>query len=857
MRLVGLTAQEARERLEEYGPNALEERRRASRLGRLLAQVRNPLIVILVIAGIVTAALGDWIDSGVILAVVVINTVIGWVQEDRAQRALESVRELLVTTATVIRDGHHEIVEAREVVPGDLVVLEAGDRVPADLALRRSHALRLEESILTGESIPVEKSRDGDAQVYAGTLVVSGSATGEVTATGRQARMGRIGTMVEEADSLTTPLTRRLDRFAWQITAVIVAIGALAWIFAVLVQGTDPLEAILAVIGLAVAAIPEGLPAIISIVLAIGTRTMARERAIVRRLTSVETLGSVTVICTDKTGTLTRNEMTVVSVLLPDRDLDVTGVGYAPEGRLTDGGDEPDERSLDEARRVAIAGVLCNDAELLERDGVWSVTGDPMEGALLCLAEKIGIDVEQQVEDWDLLDEIPFDPRNRYMATLRRHRDGAVRLFVKGAPEVVARLCGTPAWQQRVESSAGEGRRVLALAQADCDSGLTRISTESLDGDLTGRLRLIGMTALVDPPRAEAAQAIAQCRAAGIRVIMVTGDHAVTAAAIGQALGLDAGRAIDGSQIEHGSADEIRRLVGGCDVIARASPEMKMRLIEVLQSDGDSVAMTGDGVNDAPALTRADIGVAMGRRGTDAARGSADLILTDDNFATITAAVREGRTVYDNIVKALQFILPTNGGEGGLILLALGLGLVLPVTVAQILWVNLVTTVTLALAFAFEPAESGVMSRPPRPSGEGILTRRAVLRIVFVSVLIVGVTLLVFELSLARFDSVEGARTAAVTMIVLAEIVYLFNVRRLTRSSLAWRVLVGNRVAVAAVGLLLVLQLGFVYLPFMNATFATVPLDPLTWLLIIGLALCVFGAVEVEKAIGRRRRERV
>lgn len=857
MRLVGLTAQEARGRLDEFGPNALEERRRTSRLSRLLVQVRNPLIVILIMAGIVTAALGDWVDSSVILAVVVINTVIGWVQENRAQRALESVRELLVTSATVIRDGHHEIVDAREVVPGDLVVLEAGDRVPADLALRRSHALRLEESILTGESMPVEKSREGDAQVYAGTTVVSGIATGEVTATGRQARMGRIGTMVEDADSLTTPLTRRLDRFSWQITVVIVAIGAGAWIFAVVVQGTDSLEAFFAVIGLAVAAIPEGLPAIISIVLAIGTRALAREHAIVRRLTSVETLGSVSVICTDKTGTLTRNEMTVVSVLLPGCDLEVTGVGYAPEGRLTQSGDEPDERSRDEARQVAITGVLCADAGLVERDGVWSVTGDPMEGALLCLAEKIGIDVEQQVEDWDLLDEIPFDPRNRYMATLRRHSDGGVRLFVKGAPEVVAAMCGVRTWEERVERSAREGRRVLALAQADCDGELRRICRESLEGDLTGRLRLIGMTALVDPPRAEAAEAIEQCREAGIRVIMVTGDHAATAAAIGRALGLVADHAIDGSLIEHGRDDEVRRLIGDCEVIARASPEMKMRLVAVLQAEGDSVAMTGDGVNDAPALARADIGVAMGRRGTDAARDSSDLVLTDDNFATITAAVREGRTVYDNIVKALQFILPTNGGEGGLILLALGLGLALPVTVAQILWVNLVTTVTLALALAFEPAESGVMSRPPRPSGQGILTRRSVLRIVFVSVLIVGVTLLVFEVSLARFDSVETARTAAVTMIVLAEIVYLFNVRRLTRSSLSWRVLIGNRIAMGAVVLLLVLQVGFVYLPLMNATFGTVPLDVITWWMIIGLALVIFLAVEAEKALERRRRERV
>lgn len=846
-----MTAAEAKELLRKFGPNSLTESRRPSALRRLAFQFRNPLIVVLIIAGVVTVSIANYLDSGVIFAVVIINALIGWIQEGRAQQALDAVRALLVATATVIRDGHREVIDAADIVPGDLVVLAAGDRVPADIELQRAHALRIEESVLTGESVPVNKSVDGDAQAFAGTLVVSGSGSGAVCATGASTRMGQIGSLIQESESLETPLTKLLGRFSWQISAVIIAVGAVAWGFAVYIREYPPIDAFLAVIGLAVAAIPEGLPAIISIVLAVGTRTMARQRVIVRRLPAVETLGSVGVICTDKTGTLTRNEMTVVGLLLPGEDLDVSGVGYTTDGVITRDGQPLSEESRSQVIDLVTVGVLCNDARLTEQDGTWSIIGDPTEGALLPLAYKANVDVEQVIDEWELIDEVPFDPRFRYMATLRRHVDGRVRVFCKGAPEVIMEIAGESGsdWRDRMHSAALEGQRVLAVAHAELPEQSRKITMD----ELSGRLQIVGMVTLLDPPRPEAREAIRECQQAGIRVIMITGDHEVTAAAIARSLGLSGGESISGANIEQATDEELGVLLERSDVIARASPEAKMRVIDSLQQRGESVAMTGDGVNDAPALRRADIGVAMGLRGTEAARDSSDVILTDDNFATIAAAVRQGRIVYDNIVKSLQFILPTNAGQAALILIALALGITLPVTVGQILWVNLVTTVTLALALGFEPGESDVMQRAPRPSSSGILTGSMALRIIFVSVLIVGVALLAFEIQLARSGSLEMARTSAVTMIVMAELAYLLNVRRLSASSLTPKVFAGNRIALIAMGVLVALQASFIYLPFMNNAFDTAPLTLDSWTWLVGLAIAFFFIVEGEKAWSRHR----
>jgi magnesium-transporting ATPase (P-type) len=858
----GLTEPEVAARLDRYGPNRLPEVRRRGPWARLAAQFNNPLILVLIVAGVVTALLEHYLDAAVIFGVVVINAVIGFVQEGKAEGALEAVRAMLATRATVLREGQRHEVDATGLVPGDLVLLESGDRVPADLRLIRVHNLRVEESALTGESLPAEKSVEpvdpesgiGDRRclAFSGTLVVYGQARGVVVATGAQTEVGRIGAMVGQAPALSTPLTKRLDQFARQITGFILVVGFAAFLYAYLLGGMDALEAFLAVVGLAVAAIPEGLPAIITIVLAIGTRAMAADRAIVRRLPAVETLGSVTVICSDKTGTLTRNEMTAVRIMLPETELAVTGVGYAPEGGFTDAGQGVDVADRGDVQQLATAALLCNDAALTHDDtGTWSVVGDPTEGALVTLALKAGLDRAEVAAQMPRVDEIPFESENRYMVTLHHDHHGRALVILKGAPERVLAMCGLTGddeWAARIGAAAAAGERVLALARADAAPG-----TEALDGDHLPVFTLLGMVGLLDPPREEAIAAVAQCQSAGIRVVMITGDHAATALAIGHDLGLGGDEALTGDSIEQLDDQQLRLAAASHEVIARASPEHKMRLVAALQADGNYVAMTGDGVNDAPALKAADIGVAMGGRGTDAAREASDLVLTDDNFATIAGAVLRGRVVFDNIKKSLLFILPTNGGEAGLILIALLFGLTMPVTVGQILWVNMVTAVTLALALAFEPAEQGVMAQPPRPPDQPLITRPLGIRIAYVSLLMTVITLVAFEWEVSRGSTVEVARTTAVNVLVVAELLYLFNVRHFTRSALNVGAFTGNRVAVGVSGLLIALQLAFTYLPAMQTVFHTAALGWASWTVIIGLSVAKFLAVEAEKAFWRSR----
>ena len=857
----GLTSAEAAARLDRFGPNRLPEAPRRGPLARLVAQFNNPLILVLLVAGVVTALLEHYLDAAVIFGVVVINAVIGFVQEGKAEGALEAVRAMLATRATVLREGQRHEVDATELVPGDLVLLESGDRVPADLRLVRVHNLRVEESALTGESVPAEKSVEpvgresgiGDrlCVAFSGTLVVYGQARGVVVATGAQTEVGRIGAMVGEAPALSTPLTKRLDQFARQITAFILVVGLAAFLYATLLGGLAALEAFLAVVGLAVAAIPEGLPAIITIVLAIGTRAMAADRAIVRRLPAVETLGSVSVICSDKTGTLTRNEMTAIRIMLPGTELAVSGVGYAPEGGFAESGTDVGVADRGDVQGLAIAALLCNDAALTHEGGTWSVVGDPTEGALVTLGLKTGLDRVELAAQMPRIDEIPFESENRYMATLHHDHHGGAFVIVKGAPERVLAMCGLTGddeWATRIDAAAAAGERVLALARADVPA-----RTEALDADHLPEFTLLGMVGLLDPPREEAIAAVAQCQSAGIRVVMITGDHAATALAIGRDLGLGGDQALTGEDIEALDDEELKLAAASHDVIARASPEHKMRLISALQSDGDYVAMTGDGVNDAPALKAADIGVAMGGRGTDAAREAADIVLTDDNFATIAGAVLRGRVVFDNIKKSLLFILPTNGGEAGLILIALIFGLTMPVTVGQILWVNMVTAVTLALALAFEPAEQGVMAQPPRPPTQALITRPLGIRIAYVSLLMTLITLVAFEWELTRGSTVEVARTTAVNVLVVGELLYLFNVRHFTRSALNLEAFTGNRVAVGVSGILVVLQLAFTYLPVMQQVFHTAPLGWASWAVILCLGVAKFLAVEVEKAFWRSR----
>ncbi|TVO59030.1 cation-translocating P-type ATPase [Denitromonas halophila] len=864
----GLSTAELAERVALYGVNRLAETRPRSAWLRLALQFHNPLIYVLLVAGAMTFALDDYIDAGVILGVVLINAAIGFVQEGKAEKALEAVRAMLASHATVLRDGERHEIDAAELVPGDVVLLESGARVPADLRLIRVKNLRVSEAALTGESVPVDKSTEavdvaaaiGDraCMAYSGTVVSCGQARGVVVATGRATEIGRIGTLVGEVQTLATPLTRRLDQFARQITAFILSVCVLTFAYGYWLREMPMLDIFLAMVGLAVSAIPEGLPAIVTIVLAIGTRVMARNRAIIRRLPAVETLGSVSVICTDKTGTLTRNEMTAVRVMLPGQTLSVSGAGYTPEGGFTcDAGavDSADNAAL---QALADAALLCNDAQLKHGpDGEWQLVGDPTEGALLTLALKAGLDAEALHAASPRVDVIPFESENRFMATLHHDHAGHAYALLKGAPERVLALCVGSAdgegfdaadWQARVDAAANEGQRVLALARCDLPAGTAALSMD----DITARFSLLGLIGLIDPPRESAVEAVAECQRAGLRVKMITGDHAVTAAAIGRQLGLAGGASLTGDAIEALDDAALRERVQDTDVFARASPEHKLRLIAALQAEGALVAMTGDGVNDAPALKAADIGVAMGNKGTDAAREAADLVLTDDNFATIARAVREGRVVFDNIKKSLLFILPTNGGEAGVILLAVFGGLALPVTAGQILWVNLVTTITLALALAFEPGEAGVMQRPPRPPGEPLITRLLAGRIAYVTVLMMAATFAVFEWVLTRGAGLDAARTAAVNMLVVGELVYLFNVRHFTASAFSREILTGNPVAVWMSALLIGFQLVFTYTPPMQQIFHSVALDAATWGVILALGAAKFLAVEAEKAVLRR-----
>ena len=864
----GLSHREAERRLADYGINSLPIQERRGAFLRLVLQFHNPLIYVLMAAGIMTFWLRDYVDTAVIAAVVVVNAIIGFVQEGRAEKALEGVRSMLASRATVLRESERREIDAQLLVPGDIVLLESGMRVPADLRLLNARNLRITEAAITGESEPVQKGTepldantptvDRTCMAYSGTVISSGQAHGLVVGTGIATEIGRIGMLVGEVQALETPLTRRMDQFSRQITLFILATGLATFLYGYFIRRMSTLDTFLAVVGLAVAAIPEGLPAVVTIVLAIGTQIMARNKAIIRRLPAVETLGSVTVICSDKTGTLTKNEMTAVRVMLPTHALEVSGVGYAPEGgfQSQEGTIEPELD--DELQALSRCALLCNDARLKDGgENGWQLVGDPTEGALLTLAHKAGLNPLEAAAEMPRIDEIPFDSENRFMATLHHDHQGHAFVLMKGAPEPILELCvqdgdgrmiDRTAWEARMEAAAGDGLRVLALARCEMPVGTAALSMD----DIAQRFALLGMVGLIDPPREEAVAAVSDCRRAGIHVKMITGDHAVTAVAIARKLGLKADRVLTGRDIQVMDEASLAQASMDADVFARASPEHKLRLVAALQARGELVAMTGDGVNDAPALKAANIGVAMGKRGTDAAREAADLVLTDDNFATIARAVREGRVVFDNIKKSLLFMLPTNGGEAGVIMLAVFAGLSLPVTPGQILWVNTVTSVTLSLVLAFEPAELGVMLRPPLPPSQALLRGMLAFRIMYVILLIIVVTFAMFEWELMRGNDIETARTAAVDMLVTGELAYLFNVRYFTAHAFTLDVFTGNPLACWMSAVLVGLQLLFTYFHPMQEVFHTRALDLHSWLVIFALALGLFLAVEAEKAVLRR-----
>ncbi|KHK92604.1 HAD-IC family P-type ATPase [Novosphingobium malaysiense] len=864
----GLTESEADRRLAEFGPNRLREVPGRNPFVRFASHFHNILIYVLLASSAVTATLGHLIDTAVILAVVLANAVIGFIQEGRAENAMAAIRGMLAPHTSVLRDNARRTIPADALVPGDVVLLEAGDRVPADLRLIEARGVKAEEAILTGESVPADKGTgpvapdaalgDRTPMLFSGTMVVSGTARGLAVATGDATEIGQISSMLSKVETLTTPLVRQMDVFARWLTLFILMVGACLLTFGFFVRHMPFSEVFMVVVGLSVAAIPEGLPAVLTITLAVGVQGMARRNAIVRRLPAIETLGSVSVICTDKTGTLTRNEMQVTALVTAGTEYTVTGEGYTPEGTVQRSDGVPADLDSDPVLwEFARAARLCNDAELVRHDDDWRVEGDPMEGALIALAEKISAGRAASWEQFARTDAIPFDAAHRYMAVLHHDHDGHAFVDVKGAPEAVLPMCsgqrtGTGGiepvdagyWQDRIEALAAQGMRVIALASRPMNQDDTVLNS----ADLERQLLFIGLVGLIDPPRPEAIAAVAECHEAGIGVKMITGDHAATALAIAAQIGLsNTQSALSGAEIEVMTDGELADAVVETDVFARTSPAHKLRLVAALQARGLTVAMTGDGVNDAPALKRADAGTAMGLKGSEAAKEAAELVLADDNFASIAAAVREGRTVYDNIKKVISWTLPTNAGEAMTVVVALFAGIVLPVTAVQILWVNLITAVTLGIALAFEPTEPGTMRRPPRPRDAPLLTGELIWHILLVSMLFVVAVLGVFFYALDQGYPEALAQTMAVNTLVVLEIFNLFFVRNIHGTSLSIAAVRGTPYVWAAVLLVTAAQFAITYVPALQTVFGTQAVPLADGLLIVALGVVFFAMMEIEK----------
>ena len=866
----GLYSADAADRLHRYGPNRLPEGKRRGPVLRFLAQFNNVLVYVLLGAGFTKLMLGLWVDASIIFGVVLLNGVLGFIQEGKAEKALDSIRNMLSAEARTLRGGETRLIPAEQLVPGDVVLLESGDKIPADLRLADVKNLRTEEAALTGESVPADKNTepappnstvgDRECMAFSGTMVVSGRATGVVVATGSATELGRINALLAGVSALQTPLLRQIKQFGYVITAVVGIVGVLVFAYGKWVTGMDFVELFQAVVGIAVSVIPEGLPAIITITLAIGVQRMAQRNAIIRQLPAVETLGSVSRICSDKTGTLTLMEMMVVSAVTAEGAYQVTGNGYAPEGEVTKDGEPVDKEPV--LVLMGRVSLLCNDAELFQEQGAWKVEGDPTEGALYPFATKLGLDRNAELAAAPRIDAIPFESEHKFMATLHKSTEGTEFFLVKGAPEVILEHCdrqqtasGHPVpldrarFMQASDQLAGRGERVLALAWHEGPLG----KPEGLrPADLPKNLVLLGLIGLLDPPRKEAIEAVRECHGGGIRVTMITGDHRITAAAIAEMLGIGDGKtAVTGTEIEEMNEAALQEKVREVDVFARASPEHKLRLVKAIQANKQIVAMTGDGVNDAPALKKADIGVAMGIKGTEVTKEAAEMILADDNFASITAAVKEGRTVYNNIEKAILFMLPTNVAQALVIMVAILLDFTMPITAPQVLWVNMVTSVALGLVISFEPHELDVMNRPPRAVARPILTGFGIWRVLFVGLALLAVTLWAFFWMKSQGSSDALSRTVAVNMITIGQVFYLLNSRYLLDSSLSVTAHLGNRYLPLGIGAVVFLQLLFTYAPPLQAMFGNeaVPFWVWPWLLVGGLAF--FLVVEAEKLIIR------
>lgn len=856
----GLHDKELAERLAQYGENKLPTGKKDSFMKRFLIQFHNALIYVLLGAAVLTAIYGHWIDTWVILAVVFINSTIGYIQEGKAQKALDSIKNLLSLKADAIRGGQRKEVDAETLVPGDIVLLKAGDKVPADIRLVKVSHLEVDESSLTGESLAVIKTTapvkigtvlgERECMAYAGTTVRTGTATGVVVSTATDTEVGKINTLLSETKAENTPLVKKMNKLGKTLSFAILGFSGLLALYAIFIMDLPFSEAFTAVVGLAVAAIPEGLPAVVTITLAIGVRRMAGRNALVRSLPSVETLGSVTVICSDKTGTLTKNEMTATTIYTLGGDFAVSGLGYAPKGEITLGEVQADF-SHPALSHLIQAIDLCNEADIHKEKNAWIPQGAPTEAALKTLVRK----ANYVSTDTLMISDIPFDSQHKYRATLHRV-DNTKILFAVGAPEKLIQICGNqittaatepidPAfWETKIETAAGFGQRLIGCAYRVVNDDKNTID----HADLDNRMVFAGIVGIIDPPRPEAIEAIRVCKNAGIRVKMITGDHVLTAREIAMQMGLTENpKVISGAQLEEMDDAILREVVSDCDIFARTSPEHKFRLVKALQELDEVVAMTGDGVNDAPALKKADIGVAMGIKGTEVTKEAAEMVLADDNFTSIVSAVEEGRTIYGNIRKTILFIFATNGAEALVMSLPLILGLILPVTPVQILWANLVTAVTSALSLVFEPAEKDVMNKAPRSPKESLLGKSLISHMILVAAIISTFTIVIFEVYQYGYNFAY-ARTMAVNMLIIGEMFYLFNCRKMHRTVLGkgfW----DNKTAFMLAGVLFVIQLAYTYLPFMQATFGSVSLRAIDWAYLLAGGLIIFFAIELQKIV--------
>jgi potassium/sodium efflux P-type ATPase len=863
----GLSLAEASQRLHKYGPNTLPEEEGVSRLKIVLHQFTSPLIYILLAAAVVTATLGDYIDTGVIVSILILNAIIGFIQENKAETSVRALKSMVVSKAKVVRDGREKEIVTEDLVPGDAVLLSSGIRVPADLRLIQTIELKAEEAALTGESIPVEKGTkpipdenltpgDQKNMAFMGTIIVSGRSRGIVVETGARTVLGQIAREVKELSVTQTPLQQKIGKFG-RFIGLLVLGSAIAIAAVGISLGMSVIEIFKIVVAASVATVPEGLPIVVTVTMAIGISRMAKRNAIIRKLPAVETLGSTTVICSDKTGTLTKNEMTVKVIYDGRHSCEVTGSGYEPKGEILHEWEHTNPDLRKDLLQVVRIGMLCNESNIYEEEGQFKVDGDPTEGALIVSALKAGLKQEEERSRYPQVAIIPFESDRGFMATLHRHENKSL-IFVKGAPEKVLDMCqesaaGIPLSREKVMETAdhfaGDGMRVLAMASKDASLEKSNLSPQ----DIAGGFSLAGMQGMIDPPRPEAEEAVKGCRQAGIRVAMITGDHAVTASAIGKSMGITSGNAeaLTGRELETMSDDDLFRRVKEVSVFARVSPQHKLRIVKQLMNQGEVVAVTGDGVNDAPALKAAHLGVAMGKTGTDVAREAADMVVTDDNFATIFHAVEEGRVVFDNIRKVVLFLIPTGFAAIVSILMAMVLGVPVPYVAAQLLWINLVTNGLQDVALAFEPGEKDIIKRKPRHPKEGIMSRVMFERSVLVGLLISVGIIYNFTNALDDGDSLERARTVAVTTMVFFQFFQAWNSRSEHRSVFRINPLSNPFLFYSMVAALLA-QIAVIYVPALQWVFRTEPLTGAEWVRIVLVALTVVVAVEVDKAIRRR-----